>query len=80
MGVNFLSQIRYRGKRSEASAFSSPVITTITSNGFPISQLDDALAIGPTISTIDRRAMRQVVHNLRTKSLVGSKRSMTSVV
>ena len=79
MKVNFLSQIRHPSKRSEANPSISPAITTARS-GFPIAQLDDALAIGPTISTIDRQAMKQIVHNLRTKSLVGFKRSMTSVV
>ncbi len=72
---DFLSQVQYQGQSLDiqrGKRVIARVLPAVASSGFPIDQLDDALAKGPQLNVSERSAMAQDVRsvhaNLKTKS------------
>lgn len=65
---DFLSQVQYQGQSLDiqrGKRVVARVLPAVASNGFPIDQLDDALAKGPQLSASERLAMAQDVSSVR---------------
>lgn len=65
---DFLSQVQYQGQSLDiqrGKRVVARVLPAVASNGFPIDQLDDALAKGPQLSAPERLAMAQNVRTVR---------------
>ena len=65
---NFLSQVQSQGQSLDiqrGKQVMARVLPAIASSGFPIDQLDDALAKGPHLSASERLAMAQDVGTVR---------------
>ena len=65
---DFLSQVQYQGQSLDiqrGKRVIARVLPAVASNGFPIDQLDDALAKGPQLETSERLAMAEDVRSVR---------------
>ena len=65
---DFLSQVQYQGQSLDiqrGKRVVARVLPAVASNGFPIDQLDDALAKGPQLKTSERLAMAEDVCSVR---------------
>ncbi|MFN5350199.1 MAG: hypothetical protein ACK5A0_11775 [Polaromonas sp.] len=72
---DFLSQVQYQGQSLDiqrGKRVVARVLPAVASSGFPIDQLDDALAKGPQLKASERLSMaedvRHVRANLKSKS------------
>lgn len=66
---NFLSQVQYQGQSLDiqrGKRVVARVLPAVASNGFPIDQLDDALANGPQLKASEKLAMAEDVRSVRT--------------
>ena len=65
---NFLSQVQYQGQSLDiqrGKRVVARVLPAMASSGFPIDQLDTALAKGPQLKTSERLAMAEDVRAVR---------------
>ncbi len=65
---NFLSQVQYQGQSLDiqrGKRVVARVLPAMARSGFPIDQLDDALAKGPQLKPSERLAMADDVRNVR---------------
>ena len=65
---NFLSQVQYQGQSLDiqrGKRVVARVLPATASSGFPIDQLDDALAKGPQLKASERLAMAADVRKVR---------------
>lgn len=65
---NFLSQVQYQGQSLDiqrGKRVVARVLPAMASRGFPIDQLDEALAKGPQLKTSERLAMAEAVRAVR---------------
>lgn len=66
---NFLSQVQYQGQSLDiqrGKRVVARVLPAMASSGFPIDQLDEALAKGPQLKTSERLAMAEDIRAVRT--------------
>ena len=66
---DFLSQVQYQGQSLEiqrGKRVIARVLPAVASSGFPIDQLDDALAKGPQLKTAERLALAEDIRSVRT--------------